>query len=287
MQLQNLPADKATREAFTSMKGNKLVSCDFSALESRLGADIYNEKAMIEEFLHGSGDMHSLCAKIVFHNELADVAVKDIKHVRPDLRKKVKPIEFSQQFGGGAKAVAEALGCSIQEAKIFVEAYAKGFAGIAEFKKKGSKFVREHGFIVINPKTNHWLIWEDWKKWRAIEDMPENQREYECTKEELKEHNSAAAKWDRLALNVVTQGTGIIILKFAMILFFKWIVENNLFNKVLICDLIHDEAVVEFPEELENVVVPKLKECMEKAASIFCEKLPIPAEPEVGNCWIH
>ena len=98
MQLQNLPADKATREAFTSMKGNKLVSCDFSALESRLGADIYNEKAMIEEFLHGSGDMHSLCAKIVFHNELADVAVKDIKHVRPDLRKKVKPIEFSQQF---------------------------------------------------------------------------------------------------------------------------------------------------------------------------------------------
>lgn len=25
-------------------------------LESRLGADIYNEKSMLDEFLHGSGD---------------------------------------------------------------------------------------------------------------------------------------------------------------------------------------------------------------------------------------
>lgn len=42
--------------------------------------------------------MHSLCAKLVFHEDLKDIPVKDIAKVRPDLRKKVKPIEFSQQF---------------------------------------------------------------------------------------------------------------------------------------------------------------------------------------------
>lgn len=38
--------------------------------------------------------MHSLCAKLVFHEELKDIDVKDVKKLRPDLRKKVKPIEF-------------------------------------------------------------------------------------------------------------------------------------------------------------------------------------------------
>ena len=93
--IQQLPADGLTRGSFVPNKGNLLVDCDFSALESRLGADIYNEPNMIEEFLHGSGDMHSLCAKMVFHRELEGIDVKEVKNVRPDLRKKVKPIEFN------------------------------------------------------------------------------------------------------------------------------------------------------------------------------------------------
>lgn len=92
--IQQLPSDEQTRAAFTAEEGNLMVDCDFAALESRLGADIYNEPNMIEEFLHGSGDMHSLCAKLVFHEELKDIDVKDVKRLRPDLRKKVKPIEF-------------------------------------------------------------------------------------------------------------------------------------------------------------------------------------------------
>lgn len=90
-----------------------------------------------------------------------------------------------------------------------------------------------------------------------------------------------------MALNVVTQGTGIIILKYAMTMFFKWIVDNGLFEKVLICDLVHDEAVIEYPLEMKDIVVPKLKLAMEKAASVFCKSLPIPAEPETGDHWIH
>lgn len=93
-QLQNLPADEKTRSSFVSEEGNLFCSSDFSALESRLGADIYNEHEMLREFLEGSGDMHSLCAKLVYKEELKDIDVKDVKKLRPDLRNAVKPIEF-------------------------------------------------------------------------------------------------------------------------------------------------------------------------------------------------
>ena len=287
VQLQNLPSDEITRGAFIPKEGNLMTACDYSALESRLGADIYNEPEMLEEFLHRSGDMHSLCAKLVFHEELKDIPIEEIKDKRPDLRKKVKPIEFSQQFGGGAGAVADALGCSREEANKFVKAYADGFKGITEFKKKGSAFVRKYGYVLICEHTGHKLYWEDFKKWREIEDLPEYIYKREYSSEERKEHEGAAAKWDRMALNAPTQGSGIAILKLSMTLFFKWLCNEGYFNKVLLCNLIHDEAVIEYPEELKDIVVPKLKEYMEKGASVLCKKLPIPCVPETGLHWIH
>ena len=206
VQLQNLPADDDTRGSFVSEKGNLLCSCDFSALESRLGADIYNEPSMIKEYLEGSGDLHSLTAKHCFPKELEGIEVKDIKEKRPDLRKKAKPVEFSQQFGGSARAIQNSLGCSLQEAKEIAENYNQGFIGIAKFKEKGAKFVKEHGYVVICALTGHKIYWEDWPKWRDIEDTPEALREHEYTREELREHNMAGSKWGRMALNSPTQG---------------------------------------------------------------------------------
>ena len=287
VQLQNLPADEATRSSFIPAPGNLMCSCDYSALESRLGADIYNEPSMIKEYLEGSGDIHSLTAKHCFQKELEGIEVKDIKKLRPDLRSRAKPVEFSQQFGGSAKAIQNSLGCSYQEAKEIAENYNKGFSGIAKFKEQGAKFVKEHGYIIICPKTGHKIYWEDWKKWKDIENVPEELRIREYTKEELKEHNMAGSKWARMALNSPTQGSGIIILKFAMCKFFKWIIDNNLFEIVRLCDLIHDEALIEFPKEMKDIVPNKLKECMEFASSVFCKKLPIPAVPETGDHWIH
>lgn len=287
VQLQNLPSDEITRHSFIPNDGNLMTACDYNALESRLGADIYNEPAMLEEFLHRSGDIHSLCAKMVFHEELKDIPIEEIKDKRPDLRKKVKPIEFSQQFGGGPGAVADALGCSREEAQKFVKAYADGFKGITEFKKKGSAFVRSNGYIVICQHTGHKIYWEDFKKWREIEDLPEYIYKREYSEKERKEHEGAAAKWDRMSLNTPTQGTGIAILKLSMTLFFKWLCKEGYFGKILICDLIHDEAVIEYPKNLKDIVVPKLKEYMEKGASVLCKRLPIPAVPETGLYWIH
>mgnify|MGYP002520363335 CR=1 FL=1 len=103
-------------------------------LESRLGADIYQDKAMIDEYLYGSGDIHSLVAKACFPEELEGIDVKDIKKLRPDLRKKAKGPEFACQFGGGYMAISQTLGISQDEAKVIEENYYKMFKGISSFK---------------------------------------------------------------------------------------------------------------------------------------------------------
>lgn len=64
---------------------------------ARLGADIYQEHSMIEEFLYKSGDIHSLVAKACFP-ELKDKTTEEIKRDFPHLRKRAKPIGFSQQL---------------------------------------------------------------------------------------------------------------------------------------------------------------------------------------------
>ena len=239
-QLQNLPADEITRGAFVPNPGNLMTSCDYSALESRLGADIYNEPEMINEYLHGSGDIHWLTAKICLPQELKDIDVKDIKKLRPDLRKKAKGPEFACQFGGGAKAIANTLGIPYKEAKQIEEAYKSGFKGITAFKSKGSKLVTTNGYVLMNPITGHKVYWEDHAKWKERQELSPIDFEL-LSKEEKEEHSKAKAYWERMALNSVTQGTGIIILKYAMIHFFKWIIEQKLFEKVLICNLVHDE----------------------------------------------
>ena len=57
------------------------------------------------------------------------------------------------------------MGCSIEEAQEFADAYIKGFKGITEFKEKGSKFVRKYGYILLNPITGHKTYWWDHKEW--------------------------------------------------------------------------------------------------------------------------
>lgn len=230
--------------------------------------------------------IHSLTAKICFPQELKDIEVKDIKKLRPDLRKKAKGPEFACQFGGGARAIASTLNISYKEAKTIEDAYKSGFKGITSFKAKGSKLVTTNGYVLMNPITGHKMYWEDHNKWKERQELSSVDFSL-LPKKEQEEHSKAKAYWERMALNSVTQGTGIIILKFAMVHFFKWIVNQRLFEQVLICDLVHDEAVIEFPKNLENLVVSKLKECMEKSALVFCKKLPIPAVPETGLHWIH
>lgn len=295
--MQQLPADDITRGCFTAPKGYKWCSCDYSAIESRLGADIYQEQSMIDEFLYGSGDMHSLCAYMVYTKEIPrDTPVKDIKKLYSHLRKEVKSVEFSQQFGGSAFAIQNTMGCTLEKAEEFANAYATGFPGIAKFKEKGSKEVRSKGYILLNPITGHKTYWATFNKWKeeqshfTSEFWEEYRNIHKPNKDsvyiEVKEHFKEVSKWDRKALNSVTQGTGAIVLKDSQIAIFHWVIENGYFGKCRLDNLTHDECNWEYPEELP--AFPKIvEEYMEKSASKYCKSVPIPAVAEVSDHWVH
>lgn len=96
--LQQLPADEPTRSAFVAPKGYKFVSADFSAEESRLAADIYQDKEFLREFKEGTGDTHNMFAWIVYNKECKELGCKDATEVKkkaPQWRKKVKGFELS------------------------------------------------------------------------------------------------------------------------------------------------------------------------------------------------
>ena len=296
--MQQLPHDAETRACFTAPDGYLWSSCDFSALESRLGADIYNEPHMIEEFLHGSGDIHSLMALTFFEDQMEPgITTKEVKKKYPDLRGQAKSPEFLIQFGGSAFGLATQLAISEEKAQKFVDSYYNKFKGIAAFKKKGEDFVRKNGYILMCEYSGHKMFWWDHDKWleRQKSFTQEFWDEYrskhkgtgDWVAQEVRQHFQASSKWSRMALNAPTQGSGIVILKIAMNNFFRWIVKEGYFGKVELAALVHDESNIIFPEELKDIVPPMQQKCMEEAAALVCKKLPIPAPYDVAKFWKH
>lgn len=189
------------------------------------------------------------------------------------------------------------MGCTIEEAQRIADSYNNGFKGIATYKEWGSKFVRNNGYIILNPITGHktyWWDWEDWKKTQKsfTSEFWDNYRLYhkgtgDIIAQNVSNHFKKVSKWDRKALNSVTQGTGAIILKESQIDVFHWVVKNGYFGKILLNNLTHDESNWEFPKELVDIFPKVLQTKMEETAAKYCKSLPIPAEFSVGNHWIH
>lgn len=296
--MQQLPHDEITRACFVSEKGNLFCSCDYAAMEARIGADVYNEHKLLDEFLYGSGDTHAAYAKAVFAEELKDVETKDVKEKRPDLRSKVKSIEFAVQFGSDGTAVAPQLKIPVEEARQLVINLLNGMSGLKAFKEKWSKFVLDNGYMIIMPQTGHKAYWHDWEHWKDVQssytkEFWDNYKIYhkgtgDDVCKEVKQHFQAKSKWcDRMSLNLPTQGGGAIVLKEAATALYKWIIDNGYWGKILFVNFTHDEINSEFPEELKNTYPNVVAKFMQDAAAKYYHKLPIPASAEVEKFWRH
>lgn len=299
--LQNLPArgeaGKITRACFTSTPGNVFISCDYSAEESRCSADVWNEKSLLDAFANNI-DTHNLYAKMCFPEELKDVDVKDVKKVRPDLRQAAKSAEFACNYGSNGASIATTIGMPVEKAMAMVAGILKGMPGMAEYKKRTGKFLRENGYIVINPYTGHRVYWPKWASWKAQQDRFDRHfwEDYNMNHkgtgdsvcQMVKKHMSEGHDWfEKNVLNYPIQGGCAIVLKQATADLFEWIVKNGYFNKILLCVLAHDEIDCECPEDIADSFSTKLESIMEEAAAKYYKRLPIPAECSRGDHWIH
>ena len=288
--LQNLPArgdaGKITRACFTAEDGNVFISCDYSA-----------EESLLHSFENGI-DTHNLYAKLCFPEELKDVDVRDVKKVRPDLRQAAKSAEFAIGYGSDGSAIATSIGMSVEKAKSMVQGILKGMPGMASYKKRAGKFLKEHGYIVINPVTGHRVYWPEWGTWKAKQDMMDRkfwddyQIYHKGTNDEVaqmvRKHISQGHDWfEKNVLNYPIQGGSAIVLKQAAADLFKWVVKNGYFGVVLFCVFVHDEIDVECPENMGDLMAKKITDIMTKASAKFYHKLTIPADSSVEKFWVH
>ena len=292
--LQQLPADEQTRSCFVAPKGYKFVSCDYSAEEARLGGDIYQDEEILKIFREGL-DSHSVYAK-AFFKELKDVDVREIKSKYPKLRQLAKGPEFALSFGGGAFAIMQALGCTEEEANEIIKNYEETFKGTAKYAKEGEKKLMRTGYVDICKYTGHKLYWWDFNTWKERQNSytkefwdayrTEHKPKQDYVYKEVKQHFQAKSKWCRMVRNACTQGTGAIIMKEALTNLFNWIVDNGYFTIIHICIAVHDEINTDYPEEIKEF--PSiLQKIMEESAAKYCKSIPIPANPEVSDHWVH
>lgn len=299
--MQNLPSKgeegKLARACFTAQEGNTFVSCDYSAEESRVQADVWNEKSLLDSFANGI-DTHNLYAKMCFPKELKDVDVKDVKKVRPDLRQTAKSAEFAVGYGSDGSSIAATIGLPVEKARAMVQGILKGMPGMASYKKRTAKFLKEHGYIVINPITGHRVYWPEWASWKAEEDRFDRRfwDDYaiyhkgtnDDVAQMVRRHISSGHDWfEKNVLNYPIQGGSAIVLKQAAADLFEWVVKHGYFGKILFCVFVHDEIDAECPIELSDEFSKVITSIMERAAAKYYKRLPIPASCDINSFWVH
>jgi DNA polymerase-1 len=290
------------RECFEPEKGNTFVVSDYSGQEAVIFANKCLDKNLLAFYDEGLGDQHSYVAKLCYPDELADVPLDQIKKVRKDLRQNAKAAGFALQFGGVGMTIAANLNISIEEGNAVETAYYNAFPGVKDYFKKVTTKALETKTIVYNEMTKHRLKPHFVQELETLEKEISKEGFWSKYREEKAKNSSlfnSVLKFkvgtyfklkgmlERMAKNYPVQGTAAAMTKLACIYIFKYIIENNLQNTVKIVNLIHDEIVVECPQEMGESIGEMVKNSMEKAGNYFCKRVPLSADPYVGDSWTH
>nr|DAT90284.1 MAG TPA: Prex DNA polymerase [Caudoviricetes sp.] len=227
---QNLPKDKFTRSCFVAEKGNKFISCDYSGQESFVMASLSNDSAMLDELLNGSGDLHSLTARMVFPEIPDDTPLSVVKTQYHDLRDKAKGYEFCFNYYGNDATLVRNYGIDPAWAKHVYTTYMSGYSGLYAYQQRQVASVMRNGYIVLN-KLGHRAHIYDFADWPILKEH------------DKKRYNKRVAESKKQSVNYLIQGTGAAMFKLASIKFFNYLKQNKLLNVVKYCIPVHDNLI--------------------------------------------
>ena len=304
--LLNIPSDAETRACFVAEDGNRWISIDYSGQETYLMASIADDKAIINELMNGSGDIHSLTTYLSYPEIPRDTPIKEIKKKYHNLRQEAKGIEFAINYGGNADTICRNKGIPIEEAQKIYDNYMKGFSGLKRYQDFRRKDWFAKGYILLNPLTRHKafiydydklveekrkMSSEDWN-WDYYRQMKKDYPDCD-TVQMVKHFFKRKADSERQSINYPIQATGSMCLRVALINFFNYICEHNLFNIVKINVTPYDEINCEAPADIADTVAKEVYNCMVKSGSIFCTRCKLDADisydkdGSLPDYWIH
>lgn len=219
--------------------------------------------------------MHSYNASKVFP-EISHLSLKEIKNQHSDKRQIAKSVSFALAYGGNGYTISNNLGVSPERGEEIYNAYFEAFPKLKEFFDKTINESMSRGFIIIDEITNRKFYFKEFDKLNSYKENKEFSKYY-----------SLKGKYERACLNYIIQGAAGSITKLASIYFYNWIKDNNLWDKVAITNLVHDEIHVECEENMSSIVAKALEEAMVKGGKLWCTRVPLNAEAAITDYWSH
>lgn len=248
--MQNIPVrtpiGRELRKFFAAESG-VLVDADYSQIELRVLAHVAGDKAMQEDFLEGR-DIHASTAARVFRMP------QDM--VTGEMRSRAKAVNFGIVYGIGAFSLSKDIGVSRAEADEYIKEYLKNYSGVDAYMKRVAEEAKEKGYVETMFGRRRYLP-------------------------ELKSTNFNMRSFgERVARNMPIQGAAADIIKIAMIRVSDRLEREKLRARLIL--QVHDELIVECPEEETEQVKKLLTEEMEQAVSLA---VPMQAEANAGRTW--
>ncbi len=249
--LQNIPVrtdlGAEIRKMFIAKPGHVFVDADYSQIELRVLAHIADDKAMQAAFISGL-DVHTATAAQVF-----GVAPES---VTPLQRRHAKAVNFGIVYGISEFSLAEDIGVSRYEARDYIDSYLAGYPGVKKYMKVVVEEARERGYTETMYGRRRYIP-------------------------ELKSSNFNIRQGaERMALNTPIQGTAADLIKLAMIQVDKALQKSFPQAKLLL--QVHDELIVECPEDIASQVAALVSREMENIAAL---NVPLNAEAKIGKSW--
>src|SRR6202047_1006428 len=248
--LQNIPIrtelGREIRAAFVAAPGCKLLSADYSQIELRILAHLSEDPVLVEAFRRGE-DIHSRTAQEVF-------GVAPFAQTR-EHRRIAKVINFGVIYGLSPFGLAQQLSIDTREASRFIGTYFERYSGVKKYLDWQIAEVRKNGFT----KT---LL----GRTRPIPEINSPQ-------------SNLRSFAERTAMNTPMQGTAADLIKVAMIDLDRRLSDG--FDARMILQ-VHDELLLEAPEEEISRLAKLVKEVMEGVHSL---RVPLLVDTKIGCNW--
>jgi DNA polymerase I len=248
--LQNIPIrseqGREIRACFVAEPGNRLISADYSQVELRLLAHIAGEPVLKDIFRRGE-DVHTATAEAILGGK-----------TDPGTRSKAKMVNYGIVYGLSAFGLADRLQIEREEAQQFIDAYLERFPKVKEFIDQTIATATTEGYVST--------------LFGRIRRVPElRSRQFQTR-----------SLGERLAVNMVIQGTAADIIKVAMVRCRDELREAALATRLVL--QIHDELLFEGPEdEVERATEIVTREM----AGAFEMDPPLEVDVGIGENWLE
>ncbi len=231
--LQNIPVKGEEglkiRRAFIAEEGYYLCSLDYSQIELRILAHFSQDENLIFSFLRGE-DIHTKTACEVF-------GVKP-EVVSPEMRRVAKVINFGIAYGMSPFGLAKELNIDRHSAELYIKRYFERYPQVKSYIEEVIKFAQETGYVkTISGRKRY--IPEIFSPNKNLRDLG-----------------------FRMAINTPIQGSAADLMKSAMVALAQEMKQRGLKSKILL--QVHDELILEVPEEELEVVRSLAIEVMEE-----------------------